>query len=637
MKNAIIPSILFILGTISVFSAELAVETHSVINHSINLSSSTLDERNETSNNGDMFSDIANIEQELVAKQLVWINKLNTIKEITQTSQWQKQNSDSQASTLLYRAKLALSANNPEFVIQLLTHLTKQQRQMIAADFYLALAYSKTGNVASAKKTYELVLAYQDDHVASLINLALIYKKQSNYQKVIELLSTKLSIGNTKKKAKSHAIIASSYRALGDINSALKHYKKSLEYRPNSAVSWLYYAQVSELAKSPYQQVVVSYERAASLAPSNHKHWLELGVFQREHLDLEPAFQAFSKAHKIVPDNIIIARLYADSAAEVGAESTAIKVYRSLQEHEKTRSRRTSASLSANQFSTSEQELVELANDIDAQLKTVKSNSSLSVELTFTVVRILERLSSNNVHRQKLIERAINLLANLPKSYRQQMATIKAENLNKNEQLANALVDQLLHENLYQRDVLYLAALQKFTQRKYSAAQAHINSLLDQYPNHTQAILLNLDLALAANHYNQAKSLLKLLSSNEPLYLQALEKLGNAAFFQTQYQEAREYVNQILLIMPEHEPALVLKAKTAIMTGQNKQALKHLNLILSINSASLDARHLLLNTTCQKAITKECQLQAQQLLKLEPDNQLAQAYVQQTTTLEESI
>ena len=83
MKNAIIPSILFILGTISVFSAELAVEGHSVIHHSINLSPSTLDEKNETSNTGDILSDIDNIEQELVAKQLVWVNKLNTIKEIT--------------------------------------------------------------------------------------------------------------------------------------------------------------------------------------------------------------------------------------------------------------------------------------------------------------------------------------------------------------------------------------------------------------------------------------------------------------------------------------------------------------------------------------------------------------------------
>lgn len=169
--------------------------------------------------------------------------------------------------------------------------------------FHYASSRSKVGDVDSAIEVYKQLVGLYPNHQSAMLNLGLLLRKQDKHTESNEILHQAERVSSGRKLAKARALLASNYRALGQLEVARKFYISSIEYRPNHSSTWSKLANLEAQMALPEKVVLKTYERAVALAPSSVNVLTRAAEYALRIGEFESALNWFQQAELLAPKN----------------------------------------------------------------------------------------------------------------------------------------------------------------------------------------------------------------------------------------------------------------------------------------------------------------------------------------------
>jgi predicted O-linked N-acetylglucosamine transferase (SPINDLY family) len=123
-----------------------------------------------------------------------------------------------------------------------------------------------------------------------------------------------------------------------------------------------------------------------------------------------------------------------------------------------------------------------------------------------------------------------------------------------------------------QAEVLLLTAATAYRQGRQAEVQALCRQILNDLPEHFDALRLLGVSELDCSHYEEAERLLARAVSVEPRSAETLSNLGLALFNQKRYDEARKYLERAVALQPNSATALTNLGNALMRSGDAEQA-----------------------------------------------------------------
>ena len=168
--------------------------------------------------------------------------------------------------------------------------------------FYKASLLSKIGDKEEAVEHYEKFISVSPLSQAGLINLGLLYLEQKEFNKAEVIFKKAIKLTSSDKKAKSYSGLGESLYQQKKYDIALKNFKKSIEYRPKSVLTWRNIAKTSQKL-GEHLLTIDAFTKAVSLEKNNFRTRVEYANYLISRMDYLPAIQQLNTAKSIKNSN----------------------------------------------------------------------------------------------------------------------------------------------------------------------------------------------------------------------------------------------------------------------------------------------------------------------------------------------
>ncbi len=388
-------------------------------------------------------------------------------------------------------------------VAELLSQIDQAGRIALKQQFQYAIALSKTNKLEQVEAAYRALLVAEPNHQAAAINLGLLYNKQDRYPEAIPQLKKAISISSGRKKAKAMSALATAYRKTQQLEKAEEYFQSAIEYRPNHPATWLKLALIQSDLNRPYQQVVMSFERAIALQPDYAKALRHLGSYQLQKLNFDAAISTLSQALRLSNNNEELHQLLAWAYIEAGQQIEAEKHWRWLSLNGKRANERLLAS--------------HMLKALKRQPHQLKPFNTQALHAQYAEV-YLRKFSANPTWRVEDVQQFWGTELQLRAKH-----LVATQLLELEATAAALLVEQLVGLNLYRAEVHYLQSLVALALDKPVAALEAIDTALEVSSKNKNYIFHKLVLLDKTGQYLQGLHFINDL----PLELQRTPSLLN--------------------------------------------------------------------------------------------------------------
>lgn len=634
MKNAILPSMIFVAISIGLFFLENQSNNSASKWQLITIAS--LDKESfESNSDNKSYADQSAKKKSSTDNHYKWLKKIYSAKALFRDKRWQTLDQSQQKMALFTLAKQRLKKNKAKVAVELLTQLTTEQRQQLDAEFYLALAYGKLGKIQQAIQSYQAVLKLTPSHQSAAINLGLVYKKNKQFAAAIEVLQHAIKISSGHKRAKAHAILASCYANLAQDQQALLHYQKSIEYRPDHFATWAGLAKIEQRLNKPYKNVQKTLNRSVKLKSNHYDSWYKLGRHQLMNLDFKAAFTSISTANELATFNFRITRSLAWTTFELGKVHQSNTLWQWLASHEKSSVRKKIANYMLALLSDNKHRSHTLIESINKQLSSQTSLKESTAEFHYLLF-----LAKLNIKDKLWLTQYIpTLTADRDDDH---FTTLKLNQLARyyenSQQLEQAIVvqQQLVNYNIFHIPQLRALGRLHFLKGNFQQAEIYSDKLLAQRPTDSQVLINQIEIDIELGHLILAKQRLDKISVNN-FNSEFIALYGKIAWQQNDWDNAQQYYQQLLILETDNEVAHYFLAQIFQRHGDIERAITEISYVIAQNSIAINARILLAELYCQQGDYTRCHQEANKILKLVPKNKQAQILINHSINNKEVI
>jgi tetratricopeptide (TPR) repeat protein len=160
-----------------------------------------------------------------------------------------------------------------------------------------ALALSKQGAIQQAISVYEEIISRNDNHQIASVNLAVLMLRQHGCEKALANINHAITISRGSRLAKGLSIKGYCLAESRQFEQAIAAFNRSIEFRPNHAVTWRRLAKAQQALGVEVTTVITTMERALSLDSNNNDWRMHLAEFQHERLDFRGSINTIKDSY----------------------------------------------------------------------------------------------------------------------------------------------------------------------------------------------------------------------------------------------------------------------------------------------------------------------------------------------------
>ncbi|GAA4355778.1 tetratricopeptide repeat protein [Kangiella marina] len=527
--------------------------------------------------------------------------------------------SENDKNKVLFKAALQFFSNGDyKKSHTLIGKLPPSMRHKERPGFYYALALTKDGKTERAIRAYQGQLERFPHHQASAINYGLLLNEAKEYEKAIKAFKYAVNTTSGRRKAKSYRNLGTAYYELGQYEEAAKRFTKSIEYQPNNSTTWLNLAEAQqELPKYSQAEVLETYHKSVSLAPNRYKPALKRANYLFSQLMFAKAEEGYKEARKRSSDIVETALMQSINYLAAGNLERADKVASGIKQ----------------------------ANNDEKQL-----------------IALIKALSDEDYDEAEELVEDIEKVKRFDNAELYQYLRLKLAVTQKNKQYLNKL-----DKDIFQHPVVGWPSQLEYARgllmiEEHKKAQTIAEAIASKLPNSAEAHLINGQLQLhngeeiagfnslkhAFNIYPESRrvafiyavenykferfkeaiSIINKLLGNHPKDIEAIELKAQAHHAIGQNDLARAAYTEAFELDEKNLHSAFALAKLESDLGNKQQSLVILKDLLDRDSSYIDARELRAKILCDSRQYDECISEADKLLGLDKDNELAKQLVE---------
>jgi tetratricopeptide (TPR) repeat protein len=160
-----------------------------------------------------------------------------------------------------------------------------------------ALALSKQGAFQQAISVYEEIISRNDNHQIASVNLAVLMLRQHGCEKASVNINHAIAISRGSRLAKALSMKGYCLSESKQFEQAIAAFNRSIEFRPNHAVTWRRLAKAQEALGVEVTTVTTTMERALSLDSKNNDWRMHLATYQHERLDFRGSINTIKDSY----------------------------------------------------------------------------------------------------------------------------------------------------------------------------------------------------------------------------------------------------------------------------------------------------------------------------------------------------
>lgn len=192
--------------------------------------------------------------------------------------------------------------------------------------YYFGTIMEAKNDLPSAKNAFLKVIEYRKDYADAYKNLAVVYLKTQEHDKIIEFSQKLISIAPEDYQA--YYVIALAYMGIKNYDEAIRLFTKAIEINPENAVLYNNLG-TALMTTNRAEEALINFQKAIEADPYNPISYYNVGIALQSSLKHNEAYEYFKKAYELAPNNFHL------NAAALGAFNAqqwedAIRYYNSL-------------------------------------------------------------------------------------------------------------------------------------------------------------------------------------------------------------------------------------------------------------------------------------------------------------------
>jgi tetratricopeptide (TPR) repeat protein len=185
--------------------------------------------------------------------------------------------------------------------------LSPDQLQQFDCTFAYARSLSELNKTEDAIAVYEFHVSINPTHQAGFINLGLLLSRMERHDEAVTVLGQAAGVSSGSRRGKALALKGDSLLALGRVEDSMSTYRSSIDYRPNSGLTWRKLAiAMWQAPLSDPQDVEEIFQKADALSPGSAKTLVAWAEFYFSRGRFDEALQPYRKAMQASPNDFDI-------------------------------------------------------------------------------------------------------------------------------------------------------------------------------------------------------------------------------------------------------------------------------------------------------------------------------------------
>ncbi|MBV1951757.1 MAG: tetratricopeptide repeat protein [Cycloclasticus sp.] len=514
---------------------------------------------------------------------------------------------DTYANIITNTASKLLKKSDYKNAEQLLSSLSPEQRIKQGVQFSFAFTLSKLGNSPAAIAQYELYTAHKPNAFSAIFNRALLLKRLGTCEAAILAFKEAAKKSSGYKKSRALAGLASCEYQLSRYEESVKNYKKSIEYQPNNAQTWLQLGKALSASNAPYIDINDAFKKAVSLNPKDPLLLTARATSQLQHYSYSSIIKSF-KGLRLQGIELKRHRLLAWAYLEQGKRNNAKKHLLFLNQHEVSPSKKQLAVLLALFANKQYKELI---------LRATKA-SNKSEELQY-LKALAYRKSGRYKKSLPLFESLLNSQTYHWRA-RIQIARIKRSRKQYNQAVNDY---QLLaqHNNTTAFLPFELALTYEHLDQGSNALKA-INLALDIDSGNKTYLLTKARALYLLKRPKQALMVTDKLLMDHPDYVRGLDLKATLQVATNNPGGAIQTYGDVLTLQPSDIKTLRQVSRVLIKQSQYTLAQRYLARIIELQANDIEARYWLAFSYYQNKLPTQALNETNNILKLDQHHQL---------------
>lgn len=465
-----------------------------------------------------------------------------------------------------------------EDVVAVLQSFSDDERTTANTQFIFAFALSRIAKYGDAALAYEALLARQPNSQAARLNLALLFKKQDDCTRAVPLFLHTAEISSGQRKAKALAGAGLCYLATNNHQEAVEYLRKSIEYRPNSASTWMALGRALSSAGQSYQAVNEAMERGVNLDQGNYLYHNMKARYQIANLDYRQAITSLNTSLKL-QRTASTYQLKAWAYLELGKRNDAKKALRK------------GIKVAGTKKLSTELVLMQLYlnKKYDSLLSKTKGKKNLSNEMAY--------LRGLAYRKQGRFKRALSTFNSIKSasllSWRREVQETRILRSRRQYGEASLAYAQLLERNPNAEFLHFEHALTLESQQRIKAATDEIGKALALTPDNKVYLLTQARLLYKGGQTEQSILTLNKLLNQQPHYLRALSLQAEIYMAQGRDDALLTTYSKMIRLDPDNANTQYLAASLLFKKEELKQAEQHLTQLLESHATHAKGRFLL--------------------------------------------
>lgn len=496
-----------------------------------------------------------------------------------------------------------------EQVKTLLDTVTFKNRVLHDVQFLYAYSLSKTNLRDEAIQQYRLLSTQNQRSQSTFLNLGLLLQKSGQCDQAIPIFTRAISISSGNKKAKALSGSAKCHYRTGLFKESVHLFTKSIEYRPNSAKTWIMLANAMAAANHPLPRIINTFDKGIALDKQNYKSYLQKARFLLANYDYPGVIETLDAASKI-SGNAQLFELKTWAYLELGKRNLARKELKKMEK--KISSKRLKQK--------SELILLYLNKKYSDLIEKLKKRKRLSDDMIYLKGLTYRRLSFYKSAFKTFKE----LEDKLDFSWRVRVQQARMTRSRKDYSQAIEQFEQLLKHNERAAFLWFEAAL---VHERQSAPLQGLNKIeiaIKLSPKKLTYQLVKARLLDQSGKIDVAIETLETLLAVKTRYVRALKLLAEILTKTDDFERLIGIYQQLLAINPGDYDSMLTLARTFKKSKNPAMARTTLQTLLSEKSEHLQARYLLAEVLYADAMYSQSLLELNKLLKLDASHSEAQ-------------
>ncbi len=489
-----------------------------------------------------------------------------------------------------------------QLVIDILTPVEFEKRVLHDVQFLYAYSLSRTDQRQEAIKQYRLLSTKDQRSQSTHLNLGLLLQKTGQCADAMPVFNKAISISSGIKKAKAFSGNAKCHYQSGLFNESVELFKKSIEYRPNSAKIWIKLANSMAAAGHPLADIIDTYDKGIALDDRNYKAYLQKARFLLANFLYPEVIQTLDEAAKD-SSNAELLELQIWAYLEQGRRNLARKALKKIDKKVRSKALKEKTVLIR----------LYLDKKYSSLINKLKKRKSLSDDLLY--------LKGLTYRRLGFYKSAFATFKDLEDKaeFGWRVSIQKARMTRSRKQYPEAIAqfERLLAHNDRAAFLWFEAALVHENLAQYPEGLQKIETAINLSPKKPPYHLAKARLLEHSGNTQAAIENLEALLATKPRYARALRLLAEISTKTEDLDRLIEIYQQLLAINSSDYEAMLNLAVTFARAQDTSMARSTLQTLLSEKSDHLEARYLLAQNFYADGLYPQSLQELDKLLKLD--------------------